>query len=96
MTLTPKQVIEELAKTGRHVEARTLTDWGARRLIPKPIEKGRGRGKGKSYFWTDDNILDRAALVADLPRAMTYAALSRSLGIFTKRQNGYTATELSA
>ena len=67
MTLTPKQVIEELAKTGRHVEARTLTDWGARGLIPKPIEKGRGRGKGKSYFWTDDNILDRVALVADLP-----------------------------
>jgi hypothetical protein len=67
MTLTPKQVIEELAKTGRHVEARTLTDWGARGLIPKPIEKGRGRGKGKSYFWTDDNILDRAAFVADLP-----------------------------
>ena len=67
MTLTPKQVIEELAKTGRHVEARTLTDWGVRGLVPKPIEKGRGRGKGKSYFWADDNILDRVALVADLP-----------------------------
>jgi hypothetical protein len=67
MALTPKQVIEELAKTGRRIEARTLTDWGTRGLVPKPIEKGRGRGKGKSYFWTDDNILDRVALVADLP-----------------------------
>ena len=67
MTLTPNQVIEELAKTGRHVEARTLTDWGSRGLMPKPIEKGRGQGKGKSYFWTDHNILDRVALVADLP-----------------------------
>ena len=67
MALTPKDVLDELAKTGRHVEARTLTDWLTRGRIPKPIEKGRGRGKGKSYFWTDHNILDRVALVADLP-----------------------------
>jgi hypothetical protein len=67
MTLTPKQVIEELAKTGRHVEARTLTDWRSRGLLPKLTDRGRGQGKGKGYFWTDNNILDRVALVADLP-----------------------------
>jgi hypothetical protein len=67
MTLTPKQVIEELAKTGRHVEARTLTDWRSRGLLPKLTDRGLGQGKGKGYFWTDDNILDRVALVADLP-----------------------------
>ena len=67
MTLTPKQVIEELAKTGRHVEARTLTDWRSRGLLPKLAERGRGHGKGKGYFWTDADILDRVALVADLP-----------------------------
>jgi hypothetical protein len=67
MALTPKQVIEELAKTGRHVEPRTLTDWRSRGLLPKLSDRGRGHGKGKGYFWTDDNILDRAALVADLP-----------------------------
>jgi hypothetical protein len=67
MKLTPKQVIEELAKTGRHVEARTLTDWRSRGLLPKLTDRGRGRGKGKGYFWTDDNILDRVTLVADLP-----------------------------
>jgi hypothetical protein len=67
MTLTPKQVIEELAKTGRHVEARTLTDWRSRGLLPQLSDRGRGQGKGKGYFWTDDNILDRVALVADLP-----------------------------
>jgi hypothetical protein len=67
MTLTPKQVLEELAKTGRDVEARTLTDWRSRGLLPKLSAKGRGHGKGKGYFWTDKNILDRVALVADLP-----------------------------
>jgi hypothetical protein len=67
MTLTPKQVIDELAKTGRHVEARTLTDWRSRGLLPKLTDRGLGQGKGKGYFWTDDNILDRVALVADLP-----------------------------
>lgn len=67
MTLTPKQVIEELAKTGRHVEARTLTDWRSRGLLPMLTDRGRGQGKGKGYFWTDNNILDRVALVADLP-----------------------------
>jgi hypothetical protein len=67
MPLTPREVIEELAKTGRHVEARTLTDWRSRGLLPKLSEKGRGYGKGKGYFWTDADILDRVALVADLP-----------------------------
>jgi hypothetical protein len=67
MALTPKQVIEELAKTGRHVKPRSLTDWRSRGLLPKLADRGRGQGKGKGYFWTDDNILDRAALVADLP-----------------------------
>jgi len=67
MTLTPKQVIEELAKTGWHVEARTLTDWRSRGLLPKLTDRGQGHGKGKGYFWTDNNILDRVALVADLP-----------------------------
>jgi hypothetical protein len=67
MALTPKQVIEELAKTGRHVEPRTLTDWRSRGPLPKLTDRGRGHGKGKGYFWTDDNILDRVALVADLP-----------------------------
>lgn len=67
MALTPKEVIEELAKTGRHVEPRTLTDWRRRGLLPKLSERGQGHGRGKAYFWTDADILDRVALVADLP-----------------------------
>lgn len=67
MTLTPTQVIEELAKTGRHVEPRTLTDWRTRGLLPKLTERGQGQGRGKAYFWTDADILDRVALIADLP-----------------------------
>jgi hypothetical protein len=65
MALTPKQVINELAKTGRRVSERKLTDWRARELLPKLSEKGNGRGKGKVYFWTQPDILDRVAFVAD-------------------------------
>jgi hypothetical protein len=65
MALTPKQVIDKLTKTGRCVQARTLTDWRARGLLPKLTEKGQGQGKGKAYFWTQADILDRVALVVD-------------------------------
>ena len=65
MALTSKQVINELAKTGRRVTARKLTDWRARELLPQLSEKGKGRGKGKVYLWTQPDILDRAAFVAD-------------------------------
>ena len=65
MALTPKQVVNELAKTGRRMTERKLTDWRARELLPKLSEKGKGRGKGKVYFWTQPDILDRAAFVAD-------------------------------
>ncbi len=67
MALTPKQLIDELAKTGRHVSKRLLTDWRQRRLLPELTHKGRGPGKGASYFWEQANILDQAAFIADLP-----------------------------
>jgi hypothetical protein len=65
MDLTPKQVITELAKTGRHVTGRQLTDWRQRGLMPELAVSGKGRGKGKSYVWTHPDILDRVAFVAD-------------------------------
>lgn len=67
MALTPKQLIDELAKTGRHVSKRLLTDWRQRRLLPELTHKGRGPGKGASYFWEQANILDQAVFIADLP-----------------------------
>jgi hypothetical protein len=65
MALTPKQVTDELAKTGRRVTERQLTDWRARELLPELSEKGEGQGKGKIYFWTQPDILERVAFVAD-------------------------------
>jgi hypothetical protein len=65
MAITPKQVINELAKTGRQMTERKLTDWRARELLPGLIEQGKGRRKGKVYFWTQPDILDRVAFVAD-------------------------------
>jgi hypothetical protein len=47
MALTPKEVINELAKAGRRVTERQLTDWRARELLPELSEKGKGRGNGK-------------------------------------------------
>jgi hypothetical protein len=67
MALTPKQLIDELAKTGRIVKPRTLTDWRTRGLLPKLKDKGRGPGKGKIQYWIEHDILDQAAFVFDLP-----------------------------
>jgi hypothetical protein len=65
MALTPKQVVNELAETGRRVTERQLIDWRRRELLPALSEKGQGQGKGKIYFWTRPDILDRVAFVAD-------------------------------
>ena len=65
MALTPKQVINELAVTGRRVTERQLIDWRRRELLPALSEKGEGQGKGKVYFWTQPDILDRVAFVVD-------------------------------
>jgi hypothetical protein len=65
MALTPNQVINELAETGRRVTERQLIDWRRRELLPALSEKGQGQGKGKIYFWTQPDIVDRVAFVAD-------------------------------
>jgi hypothetical protein len=68
MPITPQQLIEELAVTGRHVTLRALTDWRSqsRQLLPPLTGTGRGRGKGKCYAWTGPDIIDRAAFITDL------------------------------
>lgn len=42
---------------------RVLTDWRAKNYLPPLETKGRGQGKGRSYFWTDQKVIERALLI---------------------------------
>jgi hypothetical protein len=67
MALTPKEVVVEIAKTGRSVTERALTDWRERRLLPPltPKRGGPGSGRGKVNVWEQIDIVDRVAFIAD-------------------------------
>jgi hypothetical protein len=71
VALTQAKVIEVLQKTGRTVEARTLTDWRARGILPSLTTRGLGQGKGRQSVWEAPDILDRIAFVYDLRRIRT-------------------------
>jgi hypothetical protein len=64
--ITPSQLQEELDQRGLYVKQRTLKDWWDEGLLPKPIPRGSGRGKGKVFGWHELDIVDRAATVLEL------------------------------
>jgi hypothetical protein len=65
---TPSQVVEQLNHRGVYVNERRLRDWWAEGLLPKPVSRGLGRGKGKIFGWYDPDIIQRAADVFELKR----------------------------
>jgi hypothetical protein len=63
---TAAELRMELERRGYAVTERTLTDWVQKGLLPQREDKGRGRGGGKEYRWSEPDIVERAASVLDL------------------------------
>lgn len=47
--ITKQQLLEELAGAGVTVSPRTLSSWESRGLLPRPVQKRRGRGEPAYY-----------------------------------------------
>lgn len=45
---------------------RQLTDWIQKGLLPPLSERGKGRGRGKAYYWPQPDIVRQAATVYEL------------------------------
>lgn len=65
LRITPKELLDYLASTGRIVFPRTLTDWRAKGLLPPLKEAGRGRGPGKLQYWDDPAVRQQAIVLFD-------------------------------
>jgi hypothetical protein len=67
-TTSERQLSLALAATGRMVSLDELTSWRKDGLLPPMASTGLGTGKGKSYYWREENILARAQAVCDAMR----------------------------
>jgi hypothetical protein len=56
----------DMASGCRHVSLSQLAQWRRSGLLPPFSSRGRGQGKGKTYYWTQANILPHARTVYDL------------------------------
>lgn len=63
MNLTEDSLIDEFDRRGIPLNKRVLTDWRAKGFLPALEVKGLGQGKGKTHFWSDPKVIDRALLV---------------------------------
>jgi hypothetical protein len=63
MIVTEQFLIDEFDKRDIPLNKRVLTDWRAKTYLPRLEARGCGRGKGKSYFWSDARVIERALLV---------------------------------
>lgn len=55
-----------MAARGRHVSLAKLGQWRRCGLLPPFSSRGRGQGKGKTYYWVQADILSHAEAVYDL------------------------------
>ena len=67
-TTSERQLSLALAATGRMVSLDELATWRKDGLLPPMASTGLGTGKGKSYYWREENILARAQTVCDAMR----------------------------
>jgi hypothetical protein len=63
VNLTEDALIQEFDRREIPLNKRVLTDWRAKGYLPPLQVKGLGKGRGKSYFWSDPNVIERALLV---------------------------------
>lgn len=66
MRITEDDLIKALEERDIPVNKRVLTDWRRRYYLPSLRSQGRGQGKGRDYFWTDPDLMERAVLVDEL------------------------------
>ena len=64
-TTSERQLSLALAATGRPVSLEELSAWRKDGLLPPMSSTGLGTGKGKSYYWGEENILARGEIVYD-------------------------------
>jgi hypothetical protein len=65
--MTPAELVEELKRRGlTDLDARRLTDWRFKRLLPPLTDRGRGQARGKHYFWRHPKIVEQTITVYQL------------------------------
>jgi hypothetical protein len=66
VAISKLELSARMASAGRPLASQTLSEWRLRGLLPPLVSRSKGLNKGKSCFWTDEIIFERAALVHDL------------------------------
>jgi hypothetical protein len=64
-TTSERQLSMALTAAGRPVSLEELSAWRKDGLLPPMSSTGLGTGKGKSYYWGEENILARGKTVYD-------------------------------
>jgi hypothetical protein len=64
-TTSERQLALALAATGRTISLDEIAAWRKDGLLPPMASSGLGAGKGKSYYWREADIQERAQIVCD-------------------------------
>lgn len=62
--ITRAGLIKICNRLGYRLSARQITDWVQKGLLPPLQQLGRGRGRGKEYFWSDPEVITQATVVS--------------------------------
>jgi len=65
VTTSERQLALALADSGRTVSLDEIASWRKGGLLPPLASYGLGTGKGKSYYWCEENILQHAQAAFD-------------------------------
>ena len=66
MMITEEALIKALDERGIPISKRVLTDWRQKHYLPPLQARGRGQRRGKIYYWTDSDLVERAVMVDEL------------------------------
>lgn len=68
-TTSERQLVLALAAGGRIVSLDEIANWRKAGLLPPLASNGLGTGKGKTYYWRQENILQHAQATFDAMRS---------------------------